>query len=149
MSQKILIATYSYSGTTQRAADALAKAIHADQYQIAVPEGTFSSNMFETDKIAKQQIADNHYPQLTNQLPDLTAYDLIIVGSPVWSSRPASPVHTFLQQIQGFSGKVASFYTDAGTPSGYTDTFKQWAGDLKVVDFHEGSNGLADWAQQL
>lgn len=147
---KVLIATYSFSGTTKRVADQLAKlSPDSDQFEIQVPKGTFSNDMFKTSDIAKQQIADGNYPELTQPVPDVSHYDLVLVGSPVWSGKPATPVHTFLAHIQGFSGKVATFYTDAGTPGDYVPTFRQWAGDLNVVGDHEGSQQLAQWLQQL
>ena len=39
--------------------------------------------------------------------------------------------HTFLDKIQGFKGKVATFYTDAGTVGNYEQVFKEWAQGLK------------------
>lgn len=149
MAGKTLIATYSYSGTTKRVADQLVAALNADQYQIEVPTGTFTADMYETDAIAKKQIADNNYPDLVNALPDLSQYGLVLVGSPVWSGRPASPIHTFLTQIQDFTGKVATFYTDAGSAGDYEKVFSDWAGKLNVVGAHEGTNGLTKWAQNL
>jgi len=35
---------------------------------------------------------------------DPTAYDLIIIGAPVWAASPAPPVQTFLSQV-GITGK--------------------------------------------
>lgn len=147
---KVLIATYSWSGQTQRVADQLSQLLPAaDTYQITVSAGTFSSDMFETDAIATKQVNAGEFPQLKGAVPDLTQYDLILVGSPVWHGRPATPVHTFLEQLKGFDGKVASFYTDAGNAGDYEQVFKQWAGDLTVLPAHRGANGLAQWLQQL
>lgn len=147
---KVLIATYSWSGQTASVAQELAKLFdNVDTYKIAVAKDTFDQDMFKTDAIATAQIKNNQYPALTEPVPDVSQYDLILVGSPVWRGAPATPVHTFLDQIQGFTGKVASFYTDAGTPSGYEETFKQWAGKLDVLPAHEGSNNLAAWVKKL
>lgn len=147
---KVLIATYSWSGRTAQLAQQLNQLLaDADSYQIEVAPGTFDQDMFKTDEIATQQIKSNQYPALTTPLPDINQYDLILVGSPVWRGAPATPIHTFLDQIQGYQGKVASFYTDAGSPNGYEDTFKQWAGDLNVLPAHEGSNNLETWIKSL
>ena len=54
--------------------------------------------MYAVNDVALKQIDDNDWPSLTNKLPDVSAYDLILVGSPVWSGYPATPVHTFLAQ---------------------------------------------------
>jgi flavodoxin len=147
---KVLIATYSWSGRTAQVAQELAQLVdNADTYKIDVAPNTFDSDMFKTDAIATDQIKNNRYPALTTPVPDVSQYDLILVGSPVWHGAPATPVHTFLDKIQGFSGKVAPFYTDAGTVNGFEDTFKQWAGKLNVLPGHEGSNNLAAWVKEL
>lgn len=151
MAKKILIATYSLSGTTQRVADQLAQLVDADQYRIEVPAGTFPNSMSAVNDVALKQIADKNWPQLADETPDLSAYDLIIVGSPVWSGYPATPVHTFLDQVQaaGFKGQLASFYTDMGSKGNYEGYFKQWAGQIPVAAFNENGRNLSSWVKQL
>lgn len=148
---KILIATYSWSGRTQAVAKKLAKNLeNADTYTLEVAPDTFDNDMFETDAIATSQIKSDNYPKLVNKIPDISNYDLILVGSPVWRGAPATPVHTFLEEIKDYSGKVASFYTDAGSAGSYEETFRKWAHDLNVVGTHEGSaNDLVAWVKGL
>ncbi|MCC4347162.1 NAD(P)H-dependent oxidoreductase [Limosilactobacillus reuteri] len=146
----ILIATYSRSGKTKGVAQMINNLLdNVDMYQIEVAPDTFDRDMYKTDEIATTQIKNNEYPELINEVPNVDQYDLILVGSPVWRGAPATPVHTFLEKIQSYSGKVASFYTDAGTANGYEETFKQWAGKLNVLPAHEGSNDLAAWIKEL
>lgn len=147
---KVLIATYSRSGKTRGVAEELAQIIkEADMYQIAVAPGTFNRDRYQTDKIATAQIQHQQYPELINPLPAIDQYDLILVGSPVWRGAPATPVHTFLKQIQTFKGKVASFYTDMGKVGSNEENFRKWAGKLKVLPAHEGENNLAGWVKTL
>lgn len=152
MTKKILIATYSLTGTTQRDADQLAQLLNdADQYRIDVPSGTFPNGMYAVNDVALKQIDDNDWPQLSDKLPDLSDYDLVIVASPVWSGYPATPVHTFLDQLQAanFKGQLASLYTDMGSKGDYEAHFKQWAGQLPVVSFNENGQGMSSWVKQL
>lgn len=147
---KILIATYSWSGTTQRLADNIAKLLpEADQYKIKVPEHTFSNDMYKTNDIATEQIKQNNYPALANKLPNTDKYDLILVGSPVWSGQPATPIHSFLNLIKNYQGKIAPFYTDVGNPGHFETTFNQWAGNLNVLPGHDGFNDLSNWIAKL
>ncbi|MDY4502377.1 MAG: flavodoxin [Lactobacillus johnsonii] len=147
---KVLIATYSWSGRTESVAQKLKQIVEdAGMYKIEVPDNTFDQDMYKTDEIATAQINNNQYPELVNEIPNPDQYDLILVGSPVWRGAPATPVHTFLEKIQNYSGKVASFYTDAGMANGYEETFKQWAGNLNVLPAHEGSNNLTAWIKEL
>lgn len=147
---KVLIATYSWSGITESVAQELQQIIgDVDMYKMEVPENTFNQDMYKTDEIATTQIKNNQYPELVNEIPNVDQYDLILVGSPVWRGAPATPVHTFLEKIKNYSGKVTSFYTDAGMANGYEETFKQWAGNLNVLPAHEGSNNLTAWIKKL
>ncbi|WP_251546501.1 flavodoxin family protein [Limosilactobacillus caecicola] len=147
---KILIATYSWSGQTQRVADQIHSLVpDAAVFSIEVAGDTFDSDMYKTDAIATQQIQRGQYPALINPVPDGSAYDLVLVGSPVWRGRPATPIHTFLKNLNGFKGAVASFYTDAGSAGDYETVFKEWADGLTVLPGHEGSTGLQDWLNQL
>ena len=147
---KTLIATYSRSGRTHEVAQEIKHLMpNADMYEIEVAPDTFDRDMYKTDEIATAQIKNHQYPDLVNEVPNVDQYDLVLVGSPVWRGAPATPVHTFLEKIQNYSGRVASFYTDAGMPDRYEDTFKQWAGKLNILPAHEGSNGLATWIKEL
>lgn len=146
MSKKVLIATYSRTGNTQEVADQLAELFAgADRYQIQVPEDTYSIDMYETNDLAQKQVATGNFPHLTEPLPDFSQYDLILVGSPVWSGMPAAPVHTFLEKLQSYQGQVSSFYTDAGTPGNYEAVFKEWAGGLRLLPQHQGPENLSTW----
>lgn len=148
--KKILIATYSQTGRTQAVADQLKELLpNADMFKIEVPTNTFVADMYKTDDIAKAQIKNNDYPELIGDLPDVDQYDLILVGSPVWSGAPATPIHTFLQQLQGFTGKVAPFYTDAGVAGDFEKIFRQWAQDLQTLPGQEGGRGLQAWIDQV
>lgn len=147
---KVLIATYSQTGRTQAVADQLAELLpDADQFAINVPADTFPDDMYKTSDVAKAQIKNNDFPALTGNLLNLSQYDVILVGSPVWSGAPATPIHTFLDQIHGFTGKVAPFYTDAGVAGDFEGNFRQWAKELQVLPGHENSRGLEAWVRQI
>lgn len=144
---KVLIATYSQTGNTKRVADQLKNLIPgADTFEIKVPAGTFPNDMFATNDVAKEQIASGNYPELVGAVPDFSQYDLVLVGSPVWSAAPATPVHTFLEKLAGFGGKVSTFYTDAGTPGAYEQV---WASGLNVLPGHAGGSNLQQWVDKL
>lgn len=96
MPKKTLVAYYSWSGTTARLAKQIQQQIPgSDILEITVPEGTFSSDMNQTADIAKEQIAKKDFPKLTNALPQLSNYDVILIGGPVWSGTPSTPLVSF------------------------------------------------------
>lgn len=102
MATKILLVTYSWSGTTAKMATALQKVTGATQVELTVAADTFPTDMYATASIAKQQLATGQLPHLTNSVPDLTAIKLILVGGPVWSGQVATPVRVFLTQLADY-----------------------------------------------
>lgn len=126
--KKVLIAYYSWSGTTAKLAHLLQQVTGGDLYEMKVAADVFSSDMYATSDIATKQRATNALPQLVGSLPDLNQYDVVLIGGPVWSGALATPVLTFLQQGQSTKAVLAPFYTDAGTKGDYEKDFTQAAG---------------------
>ncbi|WP_203640606.1 flavodoxin family protein [Levilactobacillus andaensis] len=133
MPTKVLIVDYSWSGSTAKMATALQRVTGATRVTLTVPAGTFPNDMYATSDVANQQLASGDLPKLTNALPDLTLFDTILVGGPVWSAKVATPVRSFLRQLTNFTGTVAPFYTDAGTPGGYEADFAGLIPQANVV----------------
>lgn len=125
MAQKTLIAYYSWSGHTKALALLLQQLTGGDLYQIEVPEDTFSADMDETAKTAQAQLASGQLPQLVTAPPAVAAYDVVLVGGPVWSGDLATPVRQFLQTVHPGEAMFAPFYTHAGTPGDYEGAFKK------------------------
>ncbi|AVK64262.1 flavodoxin [Lactobacillus sp. CBA3606] len=133
MAKKVLIVDYSWSQTTAAMAAQLQQLTAATRIELTVAPGTFPSDMFATADVANQQLASGHLPELTNSWPELTQYAIILVGGPVWSAKVATPVRTFLKQLTTYSGTVAPFYTDAGTPGNYEADFASLLPTTTVV----------------
>lgn len=149
MTKKILIAYYSWSNNTKQVAKKLAQALDADLLELAVKNNVFSTDMYETSEIAKTQMKTGDFPALVTKIPDTSQYETVLVGSPVWSGAPATPIHSFLAQIVNFKGKVATFYTDAGSVGTYGEVFKTWAAPLTVVSIYQKEKDILTWAKEV
>ncbi len=147
---KTLIAYYSWSGTTKNLAERIHQQLPgSDLLEIKVPKGTFSSDMYQTDSIAKKQRKDGNLPGLTNAMPDFAQYDNILVGGPVWSYYPSTPVLAFLVKLGNFAGKVAPFYTSVGNNGNYEQIFAGENKKLNVVAGNDNGHNLAAWLKQF
>lgn len=145
---KTLIAYYSWSGNTKRIAEKISKEIkNNDLIKIKVPIDTFSDDMYKTNDIFKEQLKTNQLPKINLPTVDFEQYDLILIGSPVWSGMPASPVEVFLNELQAdnYTGKVASFFTDVGQEGNYDITFKTWGKKLNIIDTGRDSSKISEW----
>ena len=112
MSDKILIAYYSYSGNTRTVAEKIKALTGGDLFEIK-PVKAYPANYNDMVNLAQKEKSENIKPELTDNI-DVSAYDTIYVGSPVWWYTFASPMRTFLYK-NDFSGKtIKPFCTHGG-----------------------------------
>lgn len=116
-----LVAYFSATGTTARAAKALAEAIGADLFEIA-PEQPYSSadlNWNDKNSRSSREMADEKCrPAIAGDAPDMSAYDTVFVGFPIWWYVEPRIVDTFLEE-HDFSGKtIVPFATSGGSSLG-------------------------------
>lgn len=148
---KTLIAYYSWSGNTKRVAEQIHQRLpQSDLFEIKVnPANAYSADMMATAYADERQKRTGHWPRI-NQAPDLSQYDQILVGGPVWTWDLASPVIAFLKQIQGYTGLVRPFYTSVGNSQRYAGWFKRRAGNLPLGDgYDDAHDNLAQWLTKI
>ena len=107
---KVLVVYYSYSGTTKRVAEHLQELTNGDIYDIQ-PETKYSEDSNVATARLMAERASNNMPKLMGDLPDISKYDLILIGTPVWNSDIANPVMSYLQENNFEGKKVAPFWT--------------------------------------
>ncbi|QNQ80291.1 flavodoxin family protein [Lactobacillus sp. PV034] len=145
---KTLVAYYSWSGNTRKVAEKIHKQIsESDLIEIRVPAETFSEDMYQTNDIFKEQVKNKQFPKIVLPATDFQNYDLILIGSPVWSGMPASPIKTCLDKLRqnDYQGKIASFFTDVGQEGNYAATFKSWSKDLKLIGIGKNDSKVNEW----
>ncbi|HCC00722.1 MAG TPA: hypothetical protein DEP42_05850, partial [Ruminococcaceae bacterium] len=69
-------------------------------------------------------------PNIQDIKLDITSFDKIIIGSPVWAGRVSSPVTSFLARYSGAIQSAAAFITRGSPTNAYTDVFTQIEGML-------------------
>ena len=116
-----LVAYFSATGTTARAARELAGAINADLFEI-VPEKPYTSadlNWNDKNSRSSREMADEKCrPAVKGDGPDMSAYDTVFVGFPIWWYVEPRIIDTFLE-AHDFSGKtVVPFATSGGSGLG-------------------------------
>jgi flavodoxin len=116
--KKILLVYYSRSGTTRKFAEAVAARLKCDTEEIQdvrSRKGLFG--WLRSGREAMRKVL----PPIRETTRDPTAYDIVIVGSPVWASTMASPVRTWLDRQKGkIINTVALFCTSGGADGGHT-----------------------------
>lgn len=154
-----LVTYFSATGTTARAARELAGAINADLFEI-VPEKPYTSadlNWNDKNSRSSREMADEKCrPAVKGDGPDMSAYDTVFVGFPIWWYMEPRIIDTFLE-AHDFSGKtVVPFATSGGSglgkapqrmatlaPGSTVTEGRLLNGRLDADDLHAWAEGLA------
>lgn len=87
MSKKVLVAYFSASGVTAKAAKKLAEVEKADLYEIKpeVPYTRADLDWMDSKSRSSVEMNDkNSRPAITDKLENMQEYDMIFVGFPIW-----------------------------------------------------------------
>lgn len=117
----IVVREGEHLGNVQFAAQIIARETGADLFRIETVEPYPLVHDVLVDQAAQEQ--DDHFrPTLADHLPDLSAYDTILLGYPNWWADLPMALYTFLEQTD-LSGKTVIPFTVHGG-SGFSDTVR-------------------------
>lgn len=129
---KTIISYYSQTGQSKRIAKMLGSRLHADLAEIRTVR-TYNDDMWIADEEAKAELRAGKLPELAGTLPDISGYDTIIIGGPVWAQTISNPLLSYMEQVD-FSGKtVSSFWTFYDHDENYNSDMKKKAKNAKVI----------------
>lgn len=116
MSRK-LVAYFSASGVTAKAAETLAQAAEADIYEIKpkVPYTKADLNWMNKKSRSSVEMNDkSSRPEIADKDAGIENYDVIFVGFPVWWYTAPTIINTFLESYD-FSGKTVILFATSGS----------------------------------
>lgn len=154
-----LVAWFSATGETARAAAALARAAQADRCEIRPAQPYTAADLNWRDGRSRSSLEMRDpacRPALAGALPDLSRYDTVFVGFPIWWYQAPRIIQTFLESAD-FSGKtVIPFATSGGSGMGKTvellrsscapDT--RW-NEGKRLSSHASAQEVSAWTKSL
>lgn len=153
-----LVAYFSASGTTAKAAKALAKASGADLYEIkpAVPYTSTDLNWMDKRSRSSVEMNDKHSrPALADTDAPVAGYDVIFLGFPIWWYTAPTIINTFLESYD-FTGKtVVLFATSGGSGLGRSAAgLRPSAPGARIVDGRLlngrlSENELKSWIEKM
>jgi flavodoxin len=101
---KILIIFYSWSGNTRSIAELTQRKTGGDLLELELVN-PYPSNYNACVDAFKRERDTGAGRELKTRLPDLTRYDVIFLGFPIWGGSIPTPISTMLKQ-NNFSGKT-------------------------------------------
>lgn len=80
---KILVAYFSWGGTTQRMAEEIVRQTGADIFRIE-PVVPYPTDYTECTEVAQEEKNNNARPAIANDVENWEQYDTVFIGCPVW-----------------------------------------------------------------
>jgi len=133
MTQKMIIICYSLTGTTKSIAEKIRKKTGADLFEIETLR-TYPAEYSALTEEAKRELETGDLPALKKNPPDMSSYDLILVGGPVWWYTVPTPVMSFLRQADFAGKRVSAFCTHEGGVGKFSPHFKEQAKNAVVLE---------------
>lgn len=154
----ILVVYFSATGTTRGVAEKLAEGLSADLYEI-VPETPYTDadlNYGNSKSRTSVEMDDPACrPAIAGELPDLTGYDTVLIGYPIWWGDAPRILSSFVEQVDLTGKTVAVFFTSGSSGLGSsmrhlqeqagTGTWlegKRFTGRTTVEELVNWANGL-------
>jgi len=108
-----LVVYFSLDGNTKLIAEKIAKTINADIIELNTRK-KYPTEGFKKYFWGGKGVIFREKPELTNKSIDLSRYEMIIIGTPVWAGSYAPPIKSFISQYNIRGKRIALFASHGG-----------------------------------
>jgi len=122
---KALIAYYSRTGTTKKVAERVSTLLEGDVEEIH--DLTDRSGVIGWLR-AGRDASSKKLTALEKVKNDPAAYDIVVIGTPIWSRTVSTPIRTYISQYKESFKKVAFFSVEGGTGGNPFDEMESLCG---------------------
>lgn len=137
---KTLVAYFSATGTTARAAERISQITGGDLYRITPEQPYTAADLDWHDANSRSSVEMNDHasrPAMKGSAADIAIYDVILIGYPIWWDAAPRIINTFIEKhdLTGKTVKVFATSGSSGTRPGLAALKKsypklQWNGGL-------------------
>lgn len=117
----VLVAYFSATSNTEGVAQQLAGLLSADLYAITPAEPYTEEDLDYTNPNSRSQVEGSNpdaRPALAGEALDLTGYDTIFLGYPIWNGQAPKLLSTFLETYDCTGKTIVPFCTSGSSPIG-------------------------------
>ncbi len=115
---KVLIAYFSATGTTARAAEKLADVTGGELYAIVPAQLYTGADLDWNDKQSRSSVEMNNpksRPAIKGTKENIADYDVVFIGYPIWWNLAPRIINTFIESHDLTGKTVISFATSGGS----------------------------------
>ena len=154
---KVLVAYFSATGVTTRAAQKVAEATGGEVYAITPAKPYTDADLDWRDKQSRSSVEMNDpkaRPALGGERLDVSEYDIVFIGYPIWWNQAPRLINTFIESHNLKGKTVIPFATSGGsTIAGSAATLKR---SYPALEWKEGrllnradEKTLRTWIERL
>lgn len=154
---KSLIVYYSLTENTKDVAEEIQKQVDGELLRIETAE-PYPEAYDDVLEIVRTQRSDNELPEIVSKEVNLSDYDRIFLGAPIWFGEPALPVEKWLSENDLTGKKIYPFFTSGSSSINESmdrykvvltqSTLSEGLG-ITSSDKNETSKLVQEWLEQL
>ena len=136
---KRIVCYFSATGITKAVAEMIAEYTESDLFEIEPVQKYTSDDLDWHDDASRSSIEmknKNSRPQIKNKIDDISKYEEVIIGFPVWWYTAPTIINTFIEENDLTNKKIYIFVTSGG--STFNGSFTDLAGKYPNLNFVSG-----------
>ena len=143
----VLVIYYSLFGHTKNIALQIQERTGGDVYEIKTVK-TYSSPSVYLE--SKKELTSKKYPALQEDFPlNITDYDTVFVGGPVWWYTMAPALHAFLNKTDFKNVRVAPFSTQGSNYGKFFEDFNNKVQNAEILESENFNNVDESFQQEV
>lgn len=151
---KRLVAFFSATGTTKKVAEQLANAIDADLFEIKPvrPYTNDDLNWMDRNSRSSLEMKDkSSRPEIEKNPLDVSKYDEILIGYPVWWYTAPTIINSFLEAYDFSNKQIVLWATSGGSGLGKAknDLAKSTTANIRDGKILNSSKAVEAFAKEL
>lgn len=156
--KKTLVVVFSATGTTKEVAEMIVDITGADLYEITAVEPYTDEDLSYNNKESRATIEQNDpavRPEISGDTLDLSAYDKVFIGYPIWFGQAPRIMDSFVESYDFEGITIIPFCTSGSSDIGNSDDIlKENAGSGNWLEGRRFPGGIAqsdvkDWIDSL
>ena len=148
MAKNVLVAVFSASGVTERVGKEIARIAGAEFYEILPKEKYTAADLDWMNKKSRSSVEMNDpsaRPEIADNALDMSSYDTVIIGFPIWWGVAPRIIETFLESYDLSGKKIIPFCTSGGSGIGRSGSnMESLAGDGTWLEGQRFSGNVSE-----
>lgn len=113
--KKVLVVYFSHTGNTRTIAGYIHDTVKSDLVEIQTVDA-YTDDYDALLAQIREEVASGYCPSLTTNIENISSYDVVFIGYPIWVETAAPPIRTFLTTHNLAEKTIVPFCT-SGTSS--------------------------------